>query len=182
QFLIHTKYLCDRKTGLWYHGWTFLEAHNYANALWARGNCWITIAIPEFLEITNEPDGAVRRFLIELLKHQIDTLANYQDANGLWHTIINEPDSYLEASGSAGFAYGILRALHMHLIDSSYLETAAKPLASLLDLIDKDGLVHQVSIGTQRRVLQTDSFGHHALWTGISYALYYRIYERINTQ
>lgn len=23
QFLIHTKYLCDRKTGLWFHGWTF---------------------------------------------------------------------------------------------------------------------------------------------------------------
>ncbi|GJM68596.1 hypothetical protein HMSSN036_08120 [Paenibacillus macerans] len=51
QFLIHIKYLTDRKTGLWYHGWTFEGNHNYAEALWARGNCWITIAIPEMIEI-----------------------------------------------------------------------------------------------------------------------------------
>ena len=29
QFLIHVKYLADKKTGLWYHGWTFKENHNF---------------------------------------------------------------------------------------------------------------------------------------------------------
>ncbi len=45
QFLLHIKYLYDAKTGLWFHGWTFEEGrHNFADAHWARGNCWITLA------------------------------------------------------------------------------------------------------------------------------------------
>ena len=46
QFLLHTKYLADKKTGLWYHGFTFHGNHNFAGAFWGRGNCWVTIAIP----------------------------------------------------------------------------------------------------------------------------------------
>ena len=48
QFLLHIKYLTDRKTGLWYHGWSFKEKSHFAAAFWGRGNCWITAAIPEF--------------------------------------------------------------------------------------------------------------------------------------
>ena len=45
QFVIHARYLSDPVTGLWYHGWTFNGRHNFANAFWARGNSWITVAI-----------------------------------------------------------------------------------------------------------------------------------------
>ena len=57
QFMLHIKYLVDRKSGLWFHGWTFDGRHNFANALWARGNCWVTIAIPEFIELLDLPPG-----------------------------------------------------------------------------------------------------------------------------
>lgn len=50
QFMIHIKYLIDKRTGLWYHGWTFEENHNYAEAFWERGNCWLTIAPVAFTE------------------------------------------------------------------------------------------------------------------------------------
>ena len=148
QFLIHIKYLVDRETGLWYHGWTFEENHNYGKALWARGNCWITIAITEFIEITHMKNDAVKKFLVQTLNKQIQAIAQYQDGSGLWHTIVNESDNYLEASGSAGFAYGILKAVDMGLVDRQYLHTAIKPLNTLLALIDNNGMVHQVSIGT----------------------------------
>lgn len=148
QFMVHIKYLTDRETGLWYHGWTFKEGHNYAKALWARGNCWITISIPEFIEITGLKEGAAKRFLVEALKRQVEALAHYQDETGLWHTIVNEEDSYVEASGSAGFAYGILRAVSLGLIEESYLEIALKPCEALMALIDEEGKVNQVSIGT----------------------------------
>ena len=67
QFLLHAKYLADRETGLWYHGWTFNGRHNFAGAFWGRGNCWITIAIPEFLGMV-DCAPAVRRMLTELLR------------------------------------------------------------------------------------------------------------------
>ena len=44
QFLLHAKYLYDSCTGLWYHGWSFLDRGHFAGALWGRGNCWITVS------------------------------------------------------------------------------------------------------------------------------------------
>lgn len=150
QFLIHIKYLMDKKTGLWYHGWTFEENHNYAEAFWARGNCWLTIAIPEIIEILDLKEGDFfRSFLIETLNAQVKALKEYQDTkSGLWHTLIDDDSSYLESSATAGFAYGILKAVHKRYIDSSYKEVAFTALKGLIDQIDEKGEVQKVSVGT----------------------------------
>lgn len=149
QFLLHIEYLKDKKTGLWYHGWTFEGNHNYAEALWARGNCWITIAIPEIIEILDLRAGdAFREFLLATLQAQVKALKEMQDDSGLWHTLLDDPDSYLESSATAGFAYGILKAVHKRYIDKSYEEVAYQALAGLLEEIDATGEVQHVSIGT----------------------------------
>ncbi len=121
--MLHIKYLVDRKTGLWFHGWTFAGRHHFANALWARGNCWVTIAIPEFIELLDlQPGDALREFLLETHLQQIRTLVKHQDKSGLWHTLIDDPGSYLEASAAAGFAYGILKSVRKRYIGEEYLE------------------------------------------------------------
>lgn len=149
QFMLHTKYLCDKKTGLWFHGWTFEERHNYANALWARGNCWITIAIPEIIDILELPAGdGLREFLIETLKQQVKMLKELQDESGLWHTLLDDPTSYCESSATAGFAYGILKAVRKRYIDPSYLEVGEKAILGLLNEISESGAVQKVSVGT----------------------------------
>ena len=147
QVLVHTKYLADRKTGLWFHGWTFRERNNFAGAFWGRGNSWITAAIPEFLSIVScaEPE---RRYLTEVLIRQVEALVKNQDASGMWHTLIDDESSYLEASATCGIAYGILRACNMGLIDAKYRAYAEKALAPVLDCIDEDGVVQKVSYGT----------------------------------
>lgn len=147
QFLIHAKYLADRETGLWYHGWTFNGRHNFAGAFWGRGNCWITIAIPEFLGMV-DCAPAVRRMLTELLRAQVESLVKYQDESGMWHTVIDDNDSYVETSASCGFAYGILRGVHAGLLDRKYEEAAMKALDPILGYIADDGVVNQVSYGT----------------------------------
>lgn len=147
QFLLHAKYLADRETGLWYHGWTFNGRHNFAGAFWGRGNCWITIAIPEFLGMV-DCAPAVRRMLTELLRAQVESLVKYQDESGMWHTVIDDRDSYVETSASCGFAYGILRGIHAGLLDKRYAEAAMKALDPILGYIADDGVVNQVSYGT----------------------------------
>ena len=147
QFLLHAKYLSDPQTGLWYHGWTFNGCHNFAGAFWGRGNCWITIAIPEFLQMV-ECDSAVKEALIGYLCKQIDSLCRYQNPNGMWHTLIDDPTSYVETSATCGFAYGILRAVHTGLVDSRYEAAALKALDPVLGYIAPDGVVNQVSYGT----------------------------------
>jgi unsaturated rhamnogalacturonyl hydrolase len=147
QFLLHTKYLADEKTGLWYHGWTFNGRHNFAGAFWGRGNCWVTIAIPEFLQMV-QCDPEVKEALTATLLKQVESLVVYQNPNGMWHTLIDDPTSYVESSATCGFAYGILRSVHTGLIDVRFAEAAWKALDPILGYIDKEGVVHQVSYGT----------------------------------
>lgn len=147
QFLLHIKYLTDKKTGLWFHGWTFRGNHNFSEALWGRGNCWVTIAIPELLNMVPCEEG-VRRFLVEALVQQVSALKKYQDPSGMWHTLIDDRDSYLETSATCGFSYGILRAAHLGYIGKAYTECGYKALEAVLNNIGEDGIVEQVSYGT----------------------------------
>lgn len=149
QFMLHIKYLADRKTGLWFHGWTFDGRHNFADALWARGNCWVTIAIPEFIELLDLPEtDGLRMFLIETLEAQVKALVETQHEDGLWHTLLDDPDSYLEASAAAGFAYGILKAVRKGYISDKYQPCAIKAIKAVLGNIDDSGELQQVSFGT----------------------------------
>jgi unsaturated rhamnogalacturonyl hydrolase len=149
QFMLHVKYLVDRRTGLWFHGWTFDGRHHFANALWARGNCWVTIAIPEIIELLDLPAGeALREFLLETHLQQIRTLVKHQDASGLWHTLIDDPQSYLEASATAGFAYGILKSVRKGYIGAEFLEPGVRAVKAVLANIDRTGELKQVSFGT----------------------------------
>jgi unsaturated rhamnogalacturonyl hydrolase len=151
QFLIHIKYLFDRKSGLWFHGWTFEGRHNFAEALWARGNCWVTIAIPEFIEMAGlQPNDPLRHFLIETLRAQVEALAKYQDKSGLWHTLVPDTSSYLEASASAGFAYGILKAVRKGYLPKAYREIGVNAVKGVLANISVDGELKNVSFGTAR--------------------------------
>lgn len=147
QFLLHVKYLADRKTGLWYHGWTFQGDHNFAGAFWGRGNCWVTAAIPELLSMIDCPES-VRRFLTEAWRRQAEALLALQEENGMWHTLVDDPSSYLEASATAGFAYGILKGVEMGMGPKEWAGKALKALKAIMDCTDEDGVVHQVSYGT----------------------------------
>jgi len=149
QFLMHVQYLMDRETGLWFHGWTFDGHHNFAQARWARGNSWLTIAIPEFLELVDLPENnATRRYLLQVLESQVSALAKCQDDSGLWHTLLDDPHSYLESSATAGFAYGILKAVRKRYIDASYAPVAEKAIQGVIKHINPAGELTQTSFGT----------------------------------
>jgi len=149
QFLLHTQYLMDRKSGLWFHGWTFDGQHNFAEARWARGNSWLTIAIPDFIELMNWPEQhATRRYLLQVLETQVRALAQCQHESGLWHTLLDDSDSYLEASATAGFAYGILKAIRKRYISRDYTPVAERALQGVIERINDAGELTQVSFGT----------------------------------
>lgn len=147
QFLLHAKYLADPETGLWYHGWTFNGRHNFAGAFWGRGNCWVTIAIPVFLEMVEASDETKKQ-LVQVLSRQVDSLIRCQNENGMWHTLVDDPASYVESSATCGFGYGILRAVRAGLIDPGCRQAAMKALSAILGYIGEDGVVQQVSYGT----------------------------------
>jgi unsaturated rhamnogalacturonyl hydrolase len=148
QFLLHAKYLTDTETGLWFHGWTFAGRHHFARARWARGNAWITAGILDFLDIV-DLRGGVRDFLLDCLAAQMNALAALQDESGGWHTLLDDPSSYLETSATAGIAYGFLKAARLGLVEPQFREVGLRGLAYVLARIDGDGIVQGVSYGTR---------------------------------
>lgn len=147
QFLIHIKYLLNKENGLWYHGWTFEGNHNFAKAQWARGNCWYTISVIEFIEMV-QLKGALKEYFLDTLNAQLQTLKRFQDASGGWHTLLDDTSSYLEVSAIAGFSYGILKGLRLGLIDSQYKEMADHAVRYVKENITSEGVVKNVSYGT----------------------------------
>ena len=149
QFMVHTKYLADTSTGLWFHGWTFEGRHHFARARWARGNSWVTIAIPEFIELLKLPaDDALRLFLTETLLAQVKALAALQTDSGMWRTILDDATSYEEAAATAGFAYGILKAVRLGLLPAEYEAVGRRAALAVRQHINDAGELTQVSFGT----------------------------------
>jgi unsaturated rhamnogalacturonyl hydrolase len=174
QFLLHLRYLFDHRTGLFFHGWQFDPSdqggvgHNFAQARWARGNSWLTIVIPEFLELlegtgplsVNSNDDPVRSQLLDTLSAQCKSLSRLQEPSGLWRTLLDHPadeGSYPEASATAGFAYGILKARRKRYLSSGsgdwgkaalYDRVATSAIKAILDNVTEDGELLQVSFGT----------------------------------
>ena len=131
------------------NGWTFDGDHNFARALWARGNSWITIVIPEFIELLDLPEGdPTRRHLLSLFRRQAAALRDTQDESGLWHTLLDDPDSYLEASATAGFAYGLLKGVRRRYLPAEYAPVAERAIRAVIDNISPEGELRNVSFGT----------------------------------
>ena len=150
QVLMHIKYLCDKQTGLFYHGWTFNERNNFGGIFWCRGNSWFTLGILDYVDMfEGTMNSGLKRFIVDTYKAQVETLKTLQDPRtGLWHTVLTDPTSYLETSGTAAITAGIIKGIRAGILDDSYLPCAVKAIQGILDQIDTDGTVLGVSGGT----------------------------------
>lgn len=116
QCLVHIKYLFDRETGLWFHGWTSK-----------------TIVISEIIELLDlHADDPVRSHLTDTLEAQCAALQRLQDASGMWHTLLDHPDSYVEASAIAVFAYEIFKVVRKRYIGVKYRAVAEEAIRAVM--------------------------------------------------
>ncbi len=144
QFVWHIRYLQDMDTGLWYHGYDHIQNNHMSGMFWGRANAWgaYTMAkagrilpqcylYPQFMDLAGS------------LNEQLAGLKKYQTENGLWRTLINDPESYEEVSASCGIAAAMVikhNPLHIQYID--------KATEGILCNIAPDGRVLNVSGGT----------------------------------
>jgi unsaturated rhamnogalacturonyl hydrolase len=120
QLLAHQRRLLDDASGLFWHV-GYAEPGRHSPCLWARGNSWIAIAATQVLDDLEAsaghpgPDSRTvhdqARAIRAAMVRQLNAIARLQDASGLWHTVIDRSDSYLEASATAGFALAFGRAI-----------------------------------------------------------------------
>ncbi|WP_447928832.1 beta-galactosidase BglB [Vreelandella sp. EE27] len=148
QFLLHTHYLSERETGLWFHGWTFDGNNNFARARWARGNSWISAGLLDFLEMA-DLTPALESYFVWILRSQMEALLEYQCESGAWRTLVDDETSYEEISATAAFGYAFLKGARLGFGDERWEQAGRKALRAVITNIEEDGMVANVSYGTR---------------------------------
>lgn len=149
QLLLHQRYLWNEEQGLYYHGWNGTLRSHMSGIFWGRANAWILYSTVEILRALDAFEG--RDEVLARLEKHVQGLGRCQRENGLFGTILDDPDSYDELSACSGIACGILRAVKLGYIDGKYGDIAERTYRVLRDYIDDDGNVLQVSTGTPIR-------------------------------
>ena len=140
------KYLYDERTGLFFHNY-YSDSEVTGVAHWGRANGWLALAQCQLLD--NLPANHPKRpELIKFLLRQIIGYSRYQDPSGLWHQILDKPDSYLESSVTAMYTYAAAHAANQGWINPKYIAIAREGWKGLTSKVTADGQLEDVCIGT----------------------------------
>jgi len=138
--------LFDTVNDLFHHFW--MENRKARNGvLWGRGNGWGMLGMLHTLAHLPRSEPAYDLVLTTVQK-QAKSLVHLQDASGDWHTVLNDPTSYLETSIAAFVVDGFSMAITHGWLSRDYLPTIEKALAAMLSHVQPDGRLAGVSYET----------------------------------
>ena len=144
QYYWHIKYLQDPESGLWYHGYDNLTGDHMSGFFWGRANAWAAYTMSQVC--INLPSWFLYPQCLDVigsLNEQLATIKLLQTEDGLWRTLLDDPESYEEVSASCGIAAAMAsRGNPLHR------KHVAAALKGILKNIAPDGKVLNVSGGT----------------------------------
>ena len=125
---------CDKVTGL-------------SQNIWLRAIGWYSMALLDTLDKVDNSDhkyDAECKMLEDAFVDLINSMLKYQDESGMWYQVVDQggkEGNYLETSGSAIFAYSIMKSVRMGILDKSYFKHGLKAFNGTCDkyLSEKDG-------------------------------------------
>ncbi len=147
QVLQFGKILFVKEKGLYIHG--LVEGmQQHPRFFWGRANGWAAMAEVELLSVLpeNHPGFAPA---LALLRAHIQGLAETQGINGLWHQLLDRPETYEETSASAMFVFAAARAINRGWIDANaYGPMVSLGWNALAQKVNARGQVEGTCIGT----------------------------------
>ena len=146
QFVLHYKLLKDDKTSLIYHGFFGTEGEK-RGVLWGRGNGWFAASSAIVLSLADDSFCEYETVKNNYVDY-ISELIKYQNADGSFNTVIDDPHSYSEMTATSAFAFAINEGLNQGILDKQLLPNAQKACSALIKNIAYDGTVLNASDGT----------------------------------
>lgn len=146
QIIQFNKYLLDKKTGLYFHGW-YDDRQENSTARWGRANGWVTWAITEALLHIPSSHPEYDKILSIYTDH-IKSIAKYQEKSGLWHQVIDHPETFEETSSTAMFTLSLARGISNSWLNQSYTESVWLGWKGIVSRVEKDGTVKGICQGT----------------------------------
>lgn len=109
----------------------FLNTNEPNLVPWGRGNGWVYVTLSMALEKIPEHIPGRQEIVDLYLAFTEGILAN-QDEDGLWHQVLNRPDSYSETSCTAMFMLGLCRGIKNGYLPQEYSTFAKKAFHGLI--------------------------------------------------
>lgn len=134
----------QRENGLFHHA-------DDVPIYWGRGNGWMAAGMAELLAYLPE-DDTNRARIMEGYQKMMKTLLQYQNAEGMWNQILDDPKAWPETSGTGMFAFAFIKGVKKGWLDAeTYGEPARKAWIALCSYINADGDMTQICTGTNKK-------------------------------
>ena len=147
QIEIYSGHTQDEATGLYWHMYDE-PSRQRVGVLWGRGNGWVAMTFAEVLAQLPRSDPRYQP-LRARFQRQMDALLAVQDRDSnLWHTVLDDKETYLETSASAMILSAMIEAEQEGIIHFADRTAIPRTWAAVRAQVDANGRVINVSGGT----------------------------------
>ena len=142
----------DTRNGLYYHAYDDSrqafwcdKVTGLSDNFWLRALGWYAMALIDTMEIMPDRLSKEKAELQRIYRELIDAMLPYQDQeSGMWYQVVNRggiAPNYLETSGSAIFAYAIMKSVRLGFLDETYFAYGKKAFDGICEkyLSEKNG-------------------------------------------
>ncbi len=138
--------LMNPSSGLFDHAW-FESADYDPRFYWGRANGWMLMAMADLLTVMPENHPSRGRVL-EIYRRAVQGVTAVQSGTGMWHQLLDKPDSYEETSATAIFTFAIARGVNRGWLSPIYAPVAQTGWQALAKHIHENGEIDGICVGT----------------------------------
>ena len=140
----YRKYLYNEKDQLYSHMWDDEKKVLNRADYWGVGNGWSAAGMVRIIKMLPDSMMAEKKKLIGYTKDVIDGCLKYLRSDGMFHDVVNRPDTFVEVNLSQMLCYSIFIGVAAGYLDPSYLKPTEIMRKAANDKVDKLGYVHDV--------------------------------------
>jgi unsaturated rhamnogalacturonyl hydrolase len=140
----YRKYLWNKEKKLFSQIWDDRKKDFKRRDFWGGGNGWSAAALAQIIEVLPKEKEPERTKLIGYTKELLDGCISFMRSDGLFHDVIDKPDTFVETNLSQMLAYSIYKGVKAGWLEDTYLKAADKMRAAAHSKIDQYGLVQDV--------------------------------------
>jgi len=144
QIIGYRKALLNPEKKLYYHIWDDDKQEYERKLFWGVGNGWAAAGMTRVIRSLPETMKDEKELLAGYVQEVLDDCLAYQRNDGLFHDILDDPNTFIETNLAQMLSYSIYRGVHGGWLGSDYLQAADTMREAVYKKVDEFGLVQGV--------------------------------------
>lgn len=133
------------------------------DAAWGRGNAFPALGLALALSDFPKDHPAYPHMIAEFQQHMF-ILAKFQDEDGMWHEVIDQPGSYAETSATAMIGMAMERGIRIGWLDpAAYQPRVDRAFSAVSARVGRDGQLVDVCESTNKQKTLEDYLHREAI-------------------